>query len=222
MQLLPKYTIQIKKRLKHTYISLDVEGNLIIKSPNISQKEAEQLILKKSSWINRSREKLLERKTKTSSFNDLKVLYFKGEEYSLVLQKDEFISLYFNKKEFILKHNIYDEDLFQAHIDHFYKMEAQKFIPSLVKKWEEIMQVKANKISFRKTKRQWGSCSTKNNLSFNTMIMKLPYDVIQYIVVHELAHIRYKHHQKDFWSEVEKYMPNYKLPLKELKQYSTQ
>jgi predicted metal-dependent hydrolase len=222
MQLLPKYTIVLNKRLKHTYLSLDERGNLIIKSPNISQKEAEKLIIKKSSWINRNRKKLLERKTKTSSFNDLKVLYFKGKEYNLILQKDEFVSLHFNKNEFILKYDIYNEDLFQVHIDHFYKMEAQKFIPSLVKKWEEIMQVKANKISFRKTKRQWGSCSYKNNLSFNTMAMKLPNDILEYIVVHELVHIIHKHHQKDFWGKVEKYMPNYKEHIEELKKYSTQ
>jgi predicted metal-dependent hydrolase len=222
MQLLPIYTIVLNKRLKHTSLSLDERGDLIIKSPTISQKEAEKLIIKKSSWINRNRKKLLERKTKTSSFNDLKVLYFKGKEYNLILQKDEFVSLHFNKNEFILKYDIYNEDLFQVHIDHFYKMEAQKFIPSLVKKWEEIMQVKANKISFRKTKRQWGSCSAKNILSFNTMIIKLPQDVIQYIIVHELAHIKYKHHQKEFWKEIEKYIPKYKQYTIELKNYSTQ
>jgi len=51
--------------------------------------------------------------------------------------------------------------------------------------------------------------------------MKLPLNVIEYIVVHELAHIKHKHHQKDFWKLVEYYLPNYKLYVKELKNYTT-
>ena len=83
------------------------------------------------------------------------------------------------------------------------------------------MGVVPNKLSFRKTKRQWGSCSAKNDLSFNTMMMKLPQDVIQYIIVHELAHITHKHHQKTFWECVEAYLPEYKTQVKELKNYTT-
>ena len=105
-------------------------------------------------------------------------------------------------------------------MNHFYKEEAKQFIPVLVERWSEIMELQPNKISFRKTKRQWGSCSGKNDLSFNTMMMKLPHDVIQYIIVHELAHIKHKHHQKSFWKEIEKYMPEYKQHVTELKKYS--
>jgi len=222
MNLLPRYTHIVNNRLKHTYLTFDEEGNLVIKSPKVSQVYIEKLLLKKSVWINRSREKILEKKGKVLDFGSSDILYLYGKSYALRLQKHtkKRTKLTFGTEEFILYYSNYDEEVFQKHVNHFYKEEAKQFIPALVDKWSEIMGLKPNKISFRKTKRQWGSCSGKNNLSFNTMMMKLPHDVIQYIIVHELAHIKYKHHQKSFWKEIEKYMPEYKQHVIELKKYS--
>jgi len=224
MQLLPRYTHIVNNRLKHTYLTFDEEGNLIIKSPKVSQTYIEKLLLKKSAWINRSREKILERKGKVLDFNHPETLCFYGVEYNLTLKKHtkKRTKLTFGTEEFILYYSDHNKEIFQKHINNFYKKEAKQFIPLLVERWSEIMELKPNKISFRKTKRQWGSCSAKNDLSFNTMIIKLPYDVIQYIIVHELAHIRHKHHQKKFWEEIEKYMPEYKQHIIELKKYSAQ
>ena len=53
------------------------------------------------------------------------------------------------------------------------------------------------------------------------MLMKLPIDVINYVIVHELAHIEHKHHQKSFWACVKHYLPNYQKHVQELKQYFT-
>ena len=222
MNLLPRYTHIVNNRLKHTYLTFDEEGNLVIKSPKVSQVYIEKLLLKKSVWINRSREKILEKKGKVLDFGSSDILYLYGKSYALRLQKHtkKRTKLTFGTEAFILYYSNYDEEVFQKHVNHFYKEEAKQFIPALVDKWSEIMGLKPNKISFRKTKRQWGSCSGKNNLSFNTMMMKLPHDVIQYIIVHELAHIKYKHHQKSFWKEIEKYMPEYKQHVIELKKYS--
>ena len=222
MNFLPRYTHIIDRKLKHTYLTFDEEGNLIIKSPKVSQSYIETLLIKKSAWINRSREKILEKKGKTLDFNDPEALYLYGRPYTLKLEKytKKRTKLTFNEEKFILYYSDYNEEIFQKHINHFYKEEAKKFIPPLVEGWSEIMRLTPNKISFRKTKRQWGSCSGKNDLSFNTMMMKLPHDVIQYIIVHELAHIKHKHHQKSFWKEIESYMPDYKQHVMELKKYS--
>jgi len=62
MQILPRYTHIVNKHLKHTYLSFDEEANLVIKSPKVSQRYIEQLLLKRSAWINRSREKILQKK----------------------------------------------------------------------------------------------------------------------------------------------------------------
>ncbi|WP_418179065.1 M48 family metallopeptidase [Aliarcobacter lanthieri] len=117
------------------------------------------------------------------------------------LSEDEF--LLFGKKEKIDNFNI-------KNLDIFYKNEIQKYIPSLVEKYSNIMQLYPTKISYRKNKRTWGSCNYKNELNFNILLMKYPLFIAEYIVVHELAHIKHKNHSKDFWNLVEKYSPNYK------------
>jgi len=223
MSLLPQYIHIVNPKLKHIYLSFDAEGNLIIKSPKVSQKKIEQLLLKKASWITKSKEKLRHKKGKVLDFTQALELYFLGECHTLVLvpYKKKRTKLTFDGDLFTLYYSHYDVATFQKHIDKFYKEEAQNHLPPLIEEWSSTMALRYNKLSFRKTKRQWGSCSAKNDLSFNTMIMKLPLNVIQYIIVHELAHITYKHHQKTFWKEVERYLPAYKAEVKILKSYST-
>lgn len=223
MSLLPQYRHIVNPKLKHIYLSFDESGELVIKSPKVSLRKIEQLLIKKSSWIERSREKIQQKKGKSLDFSNLLELYFMGDVYPLVLKKHskKKTQLIFNEKEFTLLYYSYDEILFQKQVDSFYKTEAKKYIPLLVKIWAEKMSLTPSDIRFRKTKRQWGSCSAKNVLSFNTMMMKLPQDVIQYIIVHELAHIRHKHHQRSFWQEVERYLPDYKKQVQVLKNYTT-
>lgn len=223
MNLLPRYTHIVNPKLKHTYLSFDNEGNLVIKSPKISQRYIEQLLLKKSDWINRSKEKLLQRKGKALDFSQQAELYYQGRAYPLKLieQTKKRTTLIFEQEVFLLHYHQYDEVLFQKHVDNFYKEEAKQFVPLLVEKWSKKMLLPPTSIRFRKTKRQWGSCSAKNVLSFNTMMMKLPQDVIQYIIVHELAHIKHKHHQKSFWKLVEQHLPDYKQRVTELHTYTT-
>ena len=223
MNLLPRYTHIVNPKLKHTYLSFDNEGNLVIKSPKVSQHYLEQMLLKKSDWINRSREKLLQKKGKALNFSQQTELYYQGQSYPLRLieQTKKRTTLIFDQEVFLLYYHQYNEVLFQKHVDNFYKEEAKQFVPLLVEKWSGQMALVPTNIRFRKTKRQWGSCSGKNILSFNTMMMKLPQDVIQYIIVHELAHIKHKHHQKSFWKLVETYIPDYKQHVTELKKYTT-
>ncbi len=223
MSLLPQYTHIVNPKLKHIYLTFDNEGNLVIKSPKVPQRKIEQLLLKKASWINNSREKIQQKKGKPLDFSNILELYFMGEAYSLTLKlhNKKRVKLDFDGEKFTLFYHTYDERLFQAHFDRFYKIEAQKHIPYHVALWGEKMDLSPTHLRFRKTKRQWGSCSGKNVLSFNTMMMKLPHDVIQYIIIHELAHIKHKHHQKDFWQLVEQHLPDYKKQVNELKNYTT-
>ncbi len=223
MYLLPQYTHIVNKKLKHTYLSFDALGNLIIKSPKVSQKYIEQLLLKKSSWINSAREKILQKKGKPVNFNQNPILYYQGIAYplQLIAHTKKHTKLLFDDEYFSLYFSNYDEKLFYKHIDNFYKQKAKDLIPIIVEQWSQKMNVTPSKINFRKTKRQWGSCSSKNHLSFNTMMMKLPKNVIEYIIVHELSHIRHKHHKKSFWNEVEKYLPQYKKEVMQLHTYTT-
>ncbi|MDX4026699.1 M48 family metallopeptidase, partial [Aliarcobacter skirrowii] len=123
------------------------------------------------------------------------------KQNSKKLNENEF--LYFGEKKLLSDFQIKD-------LDKFYKEEIQKIIPSLVEKYSNLMQLYPTKISYRKNRRTWGSCNFKNELNFNILLAKYPIFIIEYIVIHELAHIKHKNHSKDFYFLVEKFSPNYK------------
>ncbi|HFS85395.1 MAG TPA: M48 family peptidase [Epsilonproteobacteria bacterium] len=220
--LLPGYIHVVDNRLKHASIRLNEEGDVVIKSPRVDEAYIEKLLIKHAGWIEKARKKFDQKKGKQSDILRQKVLYFKGELYPLQLKettRSQETGLRFHGEFFELRYCEYSDEKLYEMIDIFYKNEAIKTIPPLVEKWSVRMSLYPQKISFRKTMRQWGSCSSKNRLSLNTMMMKLPLDVIEYIIIHELSHIAHKHHQKAFWELVEHHCPEYKASVQELKSY---
>lgn len=94
---------------------------------------------------------------------------------------------------------------------------AREIIPIKVKYYATIIGVSYNRITIRNQKTRWGSCSSDHNLNFNCQLMRLPEDVVDYVVVHELCHIKQMNHSKAFWGEVEKILPDYRERRKYLK-----
>lgn len=157
------------------------------------------------------------------------ILYSKNDAKKLLLSKEKWIM----EKIKYLKKNRVDKDSFFYlgstylkkdfkidSLEQFYKSESKRIITPIVDNYSSIMDLYPNKISYRNNKSRWGSCSSKNNISLNIQLMKLPLELIDYVVVHELAHIRHKNHQKNFYKEVQKVLPNYKQLDKTLKEYS--
>ena len=96
--------------------------------------------------------------------------------------------------------------------------QAVEYIPKRVKYYAEKENFVYNKITIKNLVSRWGSCSTKGNLNFNCLLMLTPDYVIDYIVVHELCHLREMNHSEKFWAEVEKIMPDYQRAVLWLKQ----
>lgn len=96
--------------------------------------------------------------------------------------------------------------------------QAVEYIPKRVKYYAEKENFVYNKITIKNLVSRWGSCSTKGNLNFNCLLMLMPDYVIDYIVVHELCHLREMNHSEKFWAEVEKIMPDYQRAELWLKQ----
>lgn len=90
---------------------------------------------------------------------------------------------------------------------------AEKLKPTLllsVGRYAKMIGVCYGRVTIRAQRTRWGSCSKKGNLNFNCLLALAPQNVLEYVVVHELCHIRHMDHSEKFWSDVERYFPEYK------------
>ncbi len=98
--------------------------------------------------------------------------------------------------------------------------EAKEKILARLEKFSDNYGFNYNKVQFRKQRTRWGSCSSKDNLSLNLKMAGLPEELIDYILLHELVHTKYKNHSKFFWNELGKYVDDPIKKRKELREYS--
>lgn len=219
MSLLPSYRHIVNPKLNNIYLSIDKNGELTIKSPKVPIERIEKLIISKSDWIKKAQEKVLNKKGNHIFDSDILTIHFLGKTVDVILKHSSKNRLDFQNEDFVLEYTRYDKELFVKTIDAFYKTRAKMLLPIIVDKHARQINVAVAKLKFRKTKTQWGSCNNKNEICLNTSMMKLPRHLIEYIVIHELCHIKHKHHQKSFWDEVGKYCPDFKERRKELKDF---
>ncbi len=97
------------------------------------------------------------------------------------------------------------------------KTKAKKLISERVAYFNQIYKFKINKITIKNQQTRWGSCSRQGNLNFNFRLIFLPQILADYIVVHELCHLRELNHSPRFWALVAKTFPNYKMARQDLK-----
>lgn len=97
---------------------------------------------------------------------------------------------------------------------------AMEIFPKRVEYYARLMGISYGRITIREQKTRWGSCSGKGNLNFNWKLTLMPPEVLDYVVVHELAHRREMNHSRDFWKIVEQVLPDYQERRKRLKELS--
>ena len=97
------------------------------------------------------------------------------------------------------------------------KLKAKEIIPQKVEHFAKIMNLKPTSVKITSAQKRFGSCSGKNSLCFSYILMQYPEKAIDYVVVHELAHIVHKNHSKDFYKLIATYLPDYKERIKLLK-----
>lgn len=95
---------------------------------------------------------------------------------------------------------------------------ARAMLIPLVEDYADILNVTYGRISVRKQRTRWGSCTREGNLNFNCLLAETPEPVMRYVVVHELCHRKQMNHSRAFWYEVEQLMPDYKIYRKWLKE----
>ncbi|MCM1285553.1 MAG: M48 family metallopeptidase [Acetobacter sp.] len=115
------------------------------------------------------------------------------------------------KKKAVQKYNISDEEL-----NNLIKC-AKQIIPDRVEYYSDLMNLKPSSVKITKAKKRFGSCSGKNGICFSCYLMMYPAEAVDYVVVHELAHIKHHNHGKEFYELIEKYIPDYRKREKLLK-----
>ncbi len=203
-----KYTHIIKPNIKHIYIKIDKENNILLISSKSMSKEALKVLEDKREWIKKVQEKNRSKPRKDNIYKDGGVVYLFSQALELVFVLDNKESIVMDKSKVFYhsKHHLASKKA----VERWYKQELKNYIEPKVQYYAKKLSLFPKGIKYRKMKRRLGSCSYDNVLTFNSLLAKLSFDEIDYVIVHELAHIKHKNHSLYFWQEVSKIFPNYK------------
>ena len=211
--------IAVKKSKRKTVsIFVERDGSVSALVPSsLSDDEIENILKTKEYQIHRNLAQWLqlnERHVTREYVNGQSFLYL-GRNYRLKLVDDKLGELKFSKGYFLLsKHELSSAE--QYFID-FYRIKLKKKIKPLIIRYKEQLGVSPNDVKVMELKNRWASCSAKGNVNFHWKCAMAPMDVLQYIIVHELAHLIHLNHTKEFWNEVDKVLPKYEEQMNWLK-----
>ncbi len=219
--------LQRNKRSKYLRLKVHPEKGVVVCMPwNLSEKDAIDFVIRKQDWIKKSlakTQKITNRYTHFGSETNFRTRY-----HTLSLQEHKKQTLKYDSKGGLLK-VFYPEGVdvknerVQAFIRHALieamRYEAKKYLPKRTQELADAHGLRIGKISVRNNKSRWGSCSGKNNISLNIQLMRLPDELCDYVIYHELAHVKVKQHGKPFWDYLETLLPGAKKLDKQLNQY---
>ncbi|KIC92600.1 M48 family metallopeptidase [Flavihumibacter sp. ZG627] len=208
-----QYSIQPREGLKSHYISVERHSGVVLKGKHVSDTAADKMILKKAKWI-------LDKLDVVGTVNEGDIvtgsrLPYLGKTYYvqiLVDRKIETPLVQFNYSRFTITVKSLDgnQKEIQLALQKFYKEKATEKIIPRVEKLTSKTGLRCHGVQLRKMTRRWGSCTARNKILLNTDAIKLPFSLIDYLIIHELVHTKVKDHSKLFWKELSKHVRNWK------------
>jgi len=207
------YAFLEKESLKSHYISVQKGHGVVLKGKAISEEHAERLILKKAKWI-------IDKLDLVKSIGEDDIvtgsrIQYLGRKYYVELLVDterKAIEIDFTESKFkvYLPRDKDNQKELKLAFESYLKEKAREKISPRVKKWAKETGLAYNELKFMRLEKRWGSCTPANNIIINSDAVKLPFSLIDYLIVHELVHTKVKSHSKEFWAELSKYMSNWK------------
>lgn len=207
-------------------ISVGPDSGVIVRAPyRTSIKTIENLVIAKTPWI----KKHLENYKSSVSINNNKVyadgaialLYGKEHRIRIIESNKYFIKLSGNTIEIGLKH-VADKEIVGPMLEKWYKVIAEGIFR---RKFEEVLlkykdhNFKPSEFTVRVLKRRWGSCSSKGKITISSELVKLDDIYLEYVILHELCHLRYHNHGKEFYKLLSEVFPEWRQRRSELRRY---
>lgn len=217
------YTVKRSRKRRKT-ISLQVSSNsgLIVSAPYFTPaSEIDRFVREKQNWISKTIQKHTEDfiRNKAKEYITGEMFYYLGESFPLEVffEKNEREGLVFWGNRFYLN----TADATEKGIFYFvswYKKKAKQHLRQRVDFFSQAFNLRAKTVKITSAEKRWGSCSADDYLSFSFRLIMAPPDIIDYVIVHELMHIKEKNHSAAFWKLIERAMPEYKLHRRWLKE----
>lgn len=207
----------IRSRRQNISLEITRDAQLIVRMPKFADLDhVKKFIVEKRAWIE---QKIAEAKENVSysyprQYSEGERFYYLGEEYQLLIAESQNPKLKFQNGFYLDKDSVkYGREIFIK----WYQRQAKLNIPKRVQWFAAQNNLAFGKIKITSASRRWGSCTAQGNINFTWKLILLPLKIVDYVVVHELAHLKQHNHSKKFWAEVGAMMPDYKERRKWLK-----
>jgi hypothetical protein len=190
--------VKFFKRSRKNFIIRVVGEEIHVSIPkNSTYKNGEQILTKKLKEI----KEMMEKNNKNSIFSKKNSIFYLGKSYDFIFE-EKIKKPYFEEKTVLAKNKV--------DLKLWIKSEAEKLIKEEYIKISNLIGIKGEKIKIRPLKSAWGICYSNGNITFNSLLICLPKEIIRYVIIHELCHRVHMNHSKEFWALVDKYFKNHK------------
>jgi len=218
------YTVKRSPKAKYVRLEVRPETGLTVVIPRSYKPEQVPALLKeKERWISGKLAKYarVQQSGITKSLENGDTVPYLGRDMKVVVRQSEgkLERVNLERNRLIVDLGAGDNGL-NPLLEQWYRMQAAELIEEKVNKMSSLMGLKYGRLTIRGQKTRWGSCSHKGNLNFNWRLMMVPEPVIDYIIIHELAHLKEMNHTKRFWQLVEQYCPKWRNHKKWLRDHT--
>lgn len=209
-----EYLLEFKKK-KNISIKIESDGDIKVFAPlGLDYKYIDNLIIRKGNWILKSLAKVKQ----NNFFIDNKKVIFLGEYYNLIIKSSKENNIFIDNGEIIINSVNLSNDYINGLLINWYNKLAIGIVGERAMNISNNISIRPSKIIIKNQQSLWGSCNSKREIRLNWRLVLMPDFVMDYIIIHELCHIKHMNHSKEFWELVEYYSPNYKISKKWLKE----
>jgi len=214
--------LQKKESKRASRISLKANINGFYLTVPVNSNEAKENIFlqNKKDWISKTYDYYKKFNSNFGKkYDDNLYIYYLGQKYTVNLVKDVVNNVIISSSINKISFHLMNKKNYKKYIKNWYLRQSSIIINERITILSTLMNVKYNKIKIKDNSSRWGSCSSKGNLNFSLYLVAFPMDIIDYVIIHELAHLKEFNHSKKFWEIVMKMDQNYKQKICYLKKY---